>query len=102
MNFTGCWDEHLPLMEFFYNNNYKSTIQMVPFEALYGRRCQTPVFWEEVGTQHLMGSELVQVTNATVQKIKSRILTAQSWQKSYADTQRKDIEFVVGEHVFLR
>ena len=57
-------------MEFAYNNSDQATIQMAPLEALYGRRCRTPVFWEEVGTQQLMGPELVQVTNAAVQKIK--------------------------------
>ena len=82
MDFAGCWDEHLPLIEFPYNNSYQTTIQMAPFEALYGRRCRTPVFWEEVGMQQLLGPELVQVTNAVVQKIKQRILTAQSRQKS--------------------
>ena len=54
LDFFGCWDEHLPLMEFAYNNSYQATIQMAPFEALYGRRCRTPVFWEEVGTQQLL------------------------------------------------
>lgn len=102
LDFAGCWDEHLPLMEFAYNNSYQATIQMAPFEALYGRRCRTPVFWEEVGTQQLMGPELVQVTNAAVQKIKQRILTAQSRQKSYADVRRRDLEFEVGDHVFLK
>ena len=60
------------------------------------------MFWEEVGTQQLMGPELVEVINTAVQKIKSRILTAQSQQKSYADTQRKETEFAEGEHVFLK
>ena len=59
MDFVGCWDEYLPLIEFAYNNSYQVTIQIAPFEALYGRRCQTPVFWEEVGTQQLLGPELV-------------------------------------------
>ena len=71
MDFAGCWDEHLPLMKFAYNNNYQAMIQMALFEALYERRCRTPVFWEEVGTQQLMGLELVQATNTVVQKIRS-------------------------------
>ena len=66
MDLAGCWDEHLPLIKFNSNNSYQATIQMAPFEALYGCRCRTPVFWEEVGTQQLLGPELVQVTNAVV------------------------------------
>ena len=89
-------------MEFAYNNNYQATIQMAPFKALYGRRCRTPNFGDEVGTQQRLGPELVQVTNAAVQKIKQRILTAQSRQKSYADVRRRDLEFEVGDHVFLK
>ena len=75
---------------------------MALFEILYGRRCGTPVFWEKGGTQQLMGPKLVQVTNAAGQKLKSRILTPQSRQKSYASTRRKDLEFAVGEHVLLK
>ena len=58
MDSAECWDKHLPLIEFAYNNSYQATIQTAPFEALYGRRCQTPVFWEEVGTHQLLGPEL--------------------------------------------
>ena len=66
VDFAGYWDEHLPLMKFAYNNSNQATIQMASFEAFYGRRYRTLVFWEQVGTQQLMGLELVQVTNAAV------------------------------------
>ena len=49
MEFKGSWDTHLALMEFAYNNNYQDSIEMAPFEALYGRKCRTPVCWDEVG-----------------------------------------------------
>ena len=75
---------------------------MALFEALHGRRCKTPIFWEEVGKKQLLGPEWVQTTNAAVQKIKQRILSEQSRQKSYADSCRKDLEFAVGDHVFLK
>ena len=100
IEFVGCWDELLAFMEFAYNNSYQATIQMAPFEALYGRRCRTPIFWEEVGKKQLLGLELVQTTNAAVRKIKQRILSAQSQQKSYAYSRRKDLEFAVSDHVF--
>ncbi|KAL0556479.1 hypothetical protein IC582_004993 [Cucumis melo] len=102
LEFPGSWDSHLHLMEFAYNNSYQATIGMTPFEALYGKCCRSPVCWGEVGEQRLMGPELVQSTNEAIQKITSRMHTAQSRQKSYADVRRKDLEFEVGDKVFLK
>ncbi|WMV54613.1 hypothetical protein MTR67_047998 [Solanum verrucosum] len=59
IDFKGNWDDHLPLIEFSYNNSYHSSIAMVPFEALYGRRCRSPVGWFEVGEFALLGPEVV-------------------------------------------
>ena len=59
MEFKGSWDTHLALMEFAYNNSYQSSIEMAPFEALYGWKCRTPVCWDEVGERRLAGPELV-------------------------------------------
>ncbi|KAL0551590.1 hypothetical protein IC582_010679 [Cucumis melo] len=102
LEFPGSWDSHLHLMEFAYNNSYQATIGMAPFEALYGKCRRSPVCWGEVGEQRLMGPELVQSTNEAIQKIRSRMHTAQSRQKSYADVRRKDLEFEVGDKVFLK
>ncbi|KAL0536812.1 hypothetical protein IC582_025774 [Cucumis melo] len=102
LEFPGSWDSHLHLMEFAYNNSYQATIGMAPFEALYGKCCRSPVCWDEVGEQGLMGPELVQSTNEAIQKIRSRMHTAQSRQKSYADVRRKDLEFEIGDKVFLK
>ncbi|KAA0043380.1 pol protein [Cucumis melo var. makuwa] len=102
LEFPGSWDSHLHLMEFAYNNSYQATIGMAPFEALYGKCCRSLVCWGEVGEQRLMGPELVQSTNEAIQKIRSRMHTAQSRQKSYADVRRKDLEFEVGDKVFLK
>ncbi|TYK03544.1 retrotransposon protein, putative, Ty3-gypsy subclass [Cucumis melo var. makuwa] len=81
---------------------YQATIGMAPFEALYGRCCRSPVCWGKIGEQRLLGPELVQTTNAAIQNIRARMLTAQSRQKSYADVRRKDLEFDVGDMVFLK
>ncbi|KAL4016712.1 hypothetical protein IC575_024369 [Cucumis melo] len=81
---------------------FQATIGMTPFEALYDKCCRSPVCWGEVGEQRLMGPELVQSTNEAIQKIRSRMHTAQSRQKSYADVRRKDLEFDVGDKVFLK
>lgn len=102
LEFPGSWDSHLHLMEFAYNNSFQATIGMAPFEALYGKCCRTPVCWSEVGEHRLMGPELVRSTNEAIQKIRARMQTAQSRQKSYADVRRKDLKFDVGEKVFLK
>ena len=59
IDFKGSWDDHLPLNEFAYNNSYHSSIQMAPYEALYGRRCRSPVGWFEVGEAALIGPDSV-------------------------------------------
>ena len=59
MEFKGSWDTHLALMEFAYNNSYQASIDMAPFEALYGRKCRTLVCWDKVGERRLVGLELV-------------------------------------------
>ncbi|KAL0546476.1 hypothetical protein IC582_016386 [Cucumis melo] len=102
LEFPGSWDSQLHLMKFAYNNSFQATIGMAPFEALNGKCCRSPVCWGEVGEQRLMSLELVQSTNEAIQKIRSRMLTAQSRQKSYADVRRKDLEFDVGDKVFLK
>ena len=101
LEFKGSWDRHLPLMEFAYNNSYQSSIEMAPYEALYGRKCMTPLCWEEVGERKLLGPEIVQVTADNVKVIRDRLKIAQDRQKSYADNRRRDLEFQVGDQYFL-
>ncbi|GJV26850.1 putative reverse transcriptase domain-containing protein, partial [Tanacetum coccineum] len=74
MDFGGSWDTHLPLIEFSYNNSYHTSIKCAPFEALYGRKCRSPVIWTEVGESQLIGPEIV----------------------------RKPLEFKVGDRVLLK
>ncbi|KAL0548767.1 hypothetical protein IC582_013237 [Cucumis melo] len=102
LEFPSSWDSHLHLMEFLYNNSFQATIGMKPFKALYGKYCKSLVCGDEVGEQRLMGPELVQSTNEAIQKIRARMQAAQSRQKSYADVRRKDLEFDVGDKVFLK
>jgi hypothetical protein len=98
----GSWDTHLPLVEFTYNNSYHSSIGMAPFEALYGRRCRTPLCWHESGESVVLGPEIVRETTKTVKMIRDKMKISQSRQKSYHDKRRKDLEFQEGDHVFLR
>ncbi|KAA0067815.1 hypothetical protein IC582_019336 [Cucumis melo] len=75
---------------------------MAPFEALYGRPCRTPVWWNEVGERKLVGLELVQVTSDNIKLIRENLKKAQDRQKSYADKRRRDLEFQIREQVFLK
>jgi hypothetical protein len=102
MDMKGNWDDHLPLIEFAYNNNYHSSIHMAPYEALYGRKCRSPICWEEVGERKLLGPELVQMTTKKIKLIRERLKAAQSRQKSYADKRRRDLEFQIEDFVFLK
>ena len=102
LDFGGSWRKYLPLMEFSYNNSYQSTIGVAPYEMLYGRKCRSPIHWDEAGERSYLGPELVQETNEALEKIRARMLATQSRQKSYADLKRKSVEFQVGDHVFLR
>ena len=102
MQFRGNWDTYLPLIEFAYNNNYQSSIQMAPYEALYGRKCRTPVCWDEVGERKLLGPEIIQNTNEKINVIREKLKIAQDRQKSYADKRKRALEFAVGDKVFLR
>ena len=102
IDFKGSWDDHLPLIEFAYNNSYHSSIQMAPYEALYGRRCRSPVGWFEVGEAALIGPDSVLDAMEKVQLIRDRLKTAQSRQKSYADVRRRELEFQVDDWVFLK
>ncbi|XP_057511924.1 uncharacterized protein LOC130794016 [Actinidia eriantha] len=99
---AGSWEDYLTLIEFAYNNSFQSTIGMAPYEALYGRKCRSPICWEEVGERKLLGPEIIEITRDKVKVIRERIKQAQDRQKSYADNRRRDLEFEVGDYIFLR
>ena len=75
---------------------------MAPYEALYGRPCRSPLCWTEVGESSITGPDLIRDTSEKVSLIRQRLLTAQSWQTSYADVRRRPLEFEIGDHVFLK
>ena len=102
MEFKGSWDTHLALMEFTYNNSYQANIGMAPFEALYGRKCRTPLCWDEVGERRLVGPELVQITSKKAKIVRDNLKKARDRQKSYADNRRRDLQFEIGDRVFLK
>ncbi|KAI3773312.1 hypothetical protein L1987_47837 [Smallanthus sonchifolius] len=102
IDFGGNWDTHLPLAEFSYNNSYHTSVKAAPFEALYGRKCRSPLCWAEVGEKHLTGPEIVQETTDKIFKIKDRLKAARDRQKSYADNRRKPLEFKIGDRVMFK
>ncbi|GJV28815.1 putative reverse transcriptase domain-containing protein [Tanacetum coccineum] len=102
IDFGGSWDTHLPLAEFSYNNSYHSSIRCAPFEALYGRKCRSPVLWAEVRENRLIGPEMVQETTDKVVLIKERLKAARDRQKSYANNRQNPLEFKVGYRVLLK
>ncbi|EOY26510.1 DNA/RNA polymerases superfamily protein [Theobroma cacao] len=102
IDFIRSWDRHLPLVEFAYNNSFQSSIGMATYEALYGRKCRTPLCWDEVGERKLVNVELIDLTNDKVKVIRERLKTAQDRQKNYSDKRRKDLEFEVDDKVFLK
>ncbi|KAD4385365.1 hypothetical protein E3N88_25533 [Mikania micrantha] len=102
IDFGGSWDTHLPLIEFSYNNSYHTSIQCASFEALYGRKCRSPVCWTKVGDSQVVGPELIQETTDKIKIIQSRLKAARDRQKSYADRCRKPLEFQVGDRVLLK
>ena len=89
-------------MEFAYNNSYQASIRMVPYEALYGRPCRSPLCWTEVEESSITGPDLIRDTLEKVSLIGQRLLTAQSRQKSYANVRRRPLEFKVSDRVFLK
>ncbi|GJT00663.1 putative reverse transcriptase domain-containing protein [Tanacetum coccineum] len=102
IDFGGSWDVHLPLAEFSYKNSYYTIIRCAPFEALYGRKCRSPVLWAEIGEGSLIGPELAHKTTNKVVVRKEKIQAARDRQKIYADNGRKMTKYEVGENVLLK
>ena len=97
IDFKGNWDDHLPSIEFSYNNSYHLSISMSPFEALCGRICRSLVVWFDVGEFSLLGPEIIYEALEKVRLIRDRLKIAYSGQKSYADNRRRDLELEVGD-----
>jgi hypothetical protein len=96
------WDKSLPYAEFSYNNIYQESLKMAPFEMLYGRRCQTSLFWNETGERKVFGSNILQEVEKQVRMVRENLRVAQSRQKSYADHRRRELSFEVGDFVYLK
>jgi hypothetical protein len=76
LDFKGSWIQYISLIEFAYNNSYHASIKMAPYEALYGRRCRSPLYWDEIGERKLLGLEIVQDTCEKITVTKQRLAAA--------------------------
>jgi hypothetical protein len=75
---------------------------MAPFEALYGRKCRTLLYWSEMGESKLFRPEIIKEAERQVQVVRENLKVAQSRQKSYADTRRRELTFEEGDYVYLK
>ncbi|GJS16262.1 putative reverse transcriptase domain-containing protein [Tanacetum coccineum] len=102
IDFGKGWERHLPLVEFSYNNSYHASIKATPFEALYGRKCRSPISWAEVGDVQLTGPKIIHETTEKIVPIRQRSQVARDRQRSYAHVRRKPLEFQVRDRVILK
>jgi hypothetical protein len=87
------WDKCLPYAEFSYNNSYQKSLKISPYEVLYGRKCRTPLFWNEPGENQVFGTEILHEKERQVQVVRENLKLAQLRQKSYADHRRRKLSF---------
>jgi hypothetical protein len=102
MDKPSKWEDYLHLVEFAYNNGYQAPLKMSPFEALYGRKCNTLVSWDNPADRVVVGPDLLRGMEEKMIKIKKILKAAQDRQKRYVDKGRTHREFKVGDHVFLK
>jgi hypothetical protein len=102
LQYGRSWDKSLSYAEFSYNNNYQESLKMTPFEKLYGRRCQTLLFWSETDEWKVFGPDILQEAEKQVHMVRENLRVAQSRQKSYADHRRRELSFEVGDFVYLK
>jgi hypothetical protein len=102
LQYERSWDKSLPYAEFFYNNSYRESLKMTPFGMLYGRRCWTLVFCNEIGERKVFGPDILQEAEKQVHMVRENLQVARSRQKSYTDHRRRELRFEVGDFVYLK
>nr|GEY48690.1 putative reverse transcriptase domain-containing protein [Tanacetum cinerariifolium] len=102
IDFGKGWEKHLPLVEFSYNNSYHASIKAASFEALYGRKCRSPVCWIEIGDTQLTGPEIIHERTEKIVQIRQHLQAARDRQRSYANMRRKPLEFQTRDRVMLK
>jgi hypothetical protein len=96
------WDKRLPYAEFSYNNSYQASLKMSPFKALYGRNCRTPLHWDKPGERQVFGPDILLQAEENIRMVQENLKAAQSRQRSYADTRRRELSLKVGDYVYFK
>ncbi|WVZ63669.1 hypothetical protein U9M48_013283 [Paspalum notatum var. saurae] len=102
LRYGTSWDKSLPYSELSYNNSYQASLKKSSFEALYGRRCRTPLFWNQTGEKQVFGPDLIRDAEQQIKMVCENLRVAQSRQKSYANVRRRDLTFKVDDFVYLK
>jgi hypothetical protein len=102
LQYGRSWDKSLLYAEFSYNNSYKDSPMMAPFEMLYGCRCRTSLFWNETGERKVFRPDILQEAKKYACMVWENLCFAQSRQKSYVDHWRRELSFEVGDFVYLK
>ena len=98
----GKWEYYLHLVEFSYNNHYQALARYSPFEIMYGRKCNTAIYWSNPVDRLVLGPKLLKGMDLILKQVQGNFKIAQEQQKSQADLKRTPKEFQVGEHVFIK
>ncbi|GJZ25660.1 putative reverse transcriptase domain-containing protein [Tanacetum coccineum] len=102
IDFGKRWKRHLPLVESSCINSYHASIKATPFEALYGQKCRSPIYWAKVGDVQLTGQEIIHETIEKIVQIQQRLQAIRDRQRNYTSIRRKPLEFQVGDRVMLK
>jgi hypothetical protein len=96
------WDKRLPYAKLSYNNSYQASLKMSPFQALYGRSCRTLLQWDQPREKQVFGPDILLEDEENIKMVRENLKMAQSRQRSYADTRRRELGFEVGDFVYLK
>src|SRR3954467_12517478 len=102
ISFGRNWEKSLPFAEFACNNSFQSSLNMAPFEFLYGRRCRTPLNWSETGERQFFGPDMIKEAEDQVRIVRDRLKAAQSHLKSYYDRHHREESYNIDEKAYLR
>ena len=102
MNNLTKWEDYLHLAKFADNNGYKTSAKMSPLEVLYGWKCRTLITWDSPVDRLMLGPDLLKDLEQLVTKVQVNLKEAQDFQKSYTDQKRKDKDYQIGNHVYLK
>jgi hypothetical protein len=102
LKYGRSWDKSLSYAEFSYNNSYQEGLKMVPFEMLYGRRCRTPLFWNEIEERKIFRPDILQEAKKQVHMVRENLRVMQSRQNSYVDDRRRELSFEVRDFIYLK